>query len=165
MKKLVKLFSFKALAVVFALSFIAFTGNAQEEEASPTASVISSLKKGSKLEVDGSLTSTNHKFVLTMTSNGLTLSQTGKVLWRSAKAGASGAMNQLIFDAKGNLVAKCLTTNCTEWQINVNNTNAAELKLQDDGNLLIYDRNNKALWALKNPNGGDYESPVGYLLN
>ena len=164
MEMVFNLFSIKTLSLVFALSFITFSVNAQEEEVT-TTTVTSSLMKGNKLDIDGTLTSPNRQFVLTMTSNGLTLSQNGKMLWRSAQAGAAGAMSQLNFDAKGNLVAKCLTANCTEWNNNLNNTNAAELKLLDDGNLVIYDKKNKALWALKNPNGGGYESAVGYLMN
>jgi hypothetical protein len=38
------------------------------------------------------------------------------------------------------------------------------LKIEDSGNALIYN-GTKAVWSLKNPNGGGYESAVGFLLN
>ena len=153
MKKLFNSFPIKALSLVFALSFIAFSGYAQNK---------SILKVGETLKTGELLWSPNFKYEFLPHLS--LYKRLDKSLWQHTRDQTSGTPAYLKLEEKGSLVlydtaGKAIWTSASDYP------NVGELRLQDDGNLVIYDTNNEQIWALKDPKTSNYgNSGNGFFI-
>jgi hypothetical protein len=147
-----KLFSLKVFTLFFAFLLCAFNSNAQveDDDHSPTRPI----------NLEESLASPNGQYKLAVEqNNNVVFYKNNQKLWESAALG-------LRFDQTGNAKITGYDGNKREnsWIVKSGNLSGYLLKIEDSGNALIYN-GTKAVWSLKNPNGGGYQSAVGYLLN
>ena len=93
------------------------------------------------------MTSPNNRYQLSMDTGGtLVLSETGgakRILWRSPKSGAG----YWVMQEDGNLVTYPASGPPAVWSSNTFNNKGAALKLQDDGKLVMYSKDNKPIWS------------------
>jgi hypothetical protein len=67
-------------------------------------------------------------------------------LYRGQSLVSTNGMYQLDFQGDGNVVLKHLRSGRVMWAAGTNNSPAFRLTMQDDGNAVIYTRNNRPLW-------------------
>jgi hypothetical protein len=145
MKKIINSLNTKAFAFMFIFSFIAFAGNAQK----------STLRKGETLGINEKMTSLDGQYEF---FGGLKLFKKGdpNAVWEFPEL-PNGA-KQLTIDEAGSLVVSD-DKGKTVWSSASKSPNVGELRLQNDGNLVLYDATgNDQIWALQDPKTNKYES-------
>jgi hypothetical protein len=148
--------NFKALTMLFVLVFSAIYGNAQYKTI---------LKYGDKLGIPETyresdlIKSLNGKFLFSLS---LSLYGENEIKWNTNIDKSN--LNYLELDRKCNLVLynKGGTIIWKSSSFNHGRDCSCELRLQDDGNLTIYD--GELNWSLKNPTTGDYYSSTGHII-
>lgn len=100
------------------------------------------LAAGEKLKQNEYLLSKNRRFVLVMqTDNNLVIYHSEKAIWNTQTCGAEGE-GYVELDADGLVSLKGTNKN---WD--TRRAGALVLIMQDDGNLVTYDKEGKAIWA------------------
>jgi hypothetical protein len=151
MKKLFNTLHIKALSLIFALSFIAFSSNAQDK---------SVLKVGETLKLSERLVSPNGKyeFLPLMIYDIPFTREIWSFRFNISMSNLTGKPDHLKLDEKGSLVLYN-TEGKVIWSSASDYPNVGELRLQNDGNLVIYDATgNDPIWALQDPKTDKYES-------
>ena len=145
MKKIINSLSTKAFAFLFIFSLIALASNAQK----------SILKKGETLGINEKMTSLDGQYDF---FGSLKLLKKGdsKAIWEFS--GLSDDAMQLTLNEAGSIVVLDDKGKAI-WSSESNYPNVGELRLQNDGNLVLYDATgNDMIWALKNPTTNTYEN-------
>jgi hypothetical protein len=145
MKKIIHSLNAKAFAFIFIFSLITFASNAQK----------STLRKGETLGINEKMTSLDGQYEF---FGGLKLFKKGdsNALWEFLEL-PNGA-KQLTIDKEGSLIVSDDKGKMV-WSSASNYPNVGELRLQNDGNLVLYDATgNDQIWALQDPKTNKYES-------
>lgn len=75
-----------------------------------------------------------------------------QVLWESKTAGDDHAGAELFMKEDGNLVIKLPPLRKAIWSTNTDGNKGAYVKMQEDGNLVVYSKDDKALWSSQTHN-------------
>jgi hypothetical protein len=151
MKKIFNTLHIKAFFLVFSLSFIAFSSNAQDK---------SVLKVGETLKLSERLVSPNGKYeFLPLMIYDIPFT---REIWRFnfdvSMSKFYGKPDYLKLDEKGSLELYN-TEGKVIWSSRSDYPSIGELRMQNDGNLVIYDATgNDPIWALQDPKTDKYES-------
>ncbi len=154
MKKLIISNHFKVLSLVFALSFIAFSGNAQYRDDVNKGNV---LKVGETLKFKEILKSSDYMYIFCRSG---ILDRNGKSVWAFKFEEENVRPDYLKLDEKGSLVYYD-TAGKVIWSSASDYPNVSGLRIQDDGNLVIYDNSSEPIWSLKDFKTGKYDTNDG----